>query len=214
MNDNIILYTQIISIVGTFIVSIASVLLTQYFYKKNQEKKEQKEKEQEEVKLKKYLYNKIKKYARSLPDISPRDILNRLDAYNKYPYMSAEETKKLILNKYNKAILNEEKNNSEICILKFLYEQLNDSMIKYDNASKIYEEIYINSSDDIDKYVNENIVDLFLDINDLSYSAFELGTTGYYDRSYFDNTKGNEFLEIYSKLLGAINDELEILDKQ
>lgn len=39
MNDNIILYTQIISIVGTFIVSIASVLLTQYFYKKNQEKK-------------------------------------------------------------------------------------------------------------------------------------------------------------------------------
>ena len=50
MNDNIILYTQIISIVGTFIVSIASVLLTQYFYKKNQEKKEQKEKEQEEVK--------------------------------------------------------------------------------------------------------------------------------------------------------------------
>ena len=60
MNDNIILYTQIISIVGTFIVSIASVLLTQYFYKKNLENKEQKEKEQEEVKLKKYLYNKIK----------------------------------------------------------------------------------------------------------------------------------------------------------
>lgn len=42
MNDNIILYTQIISIVGTFIVSIASVLLTQYFYKKNQEKKNKK----------------------------------------------------------------------------------------------------------------------------------------------------------------------------
>lgn len=183
MNDSIILYTQIISIVGTFFVSIASVLLTQYFYKKNEEKKEQKEKEQEEVKLKKYLYNKIKKYARLLPDIAPRDILNRIDGYGKYPHMSAEETKKLILSKYNKAILNKEKDNGEICKLKLLYEQLNDSMIKYDNASKIYEEIYINSSDDIDKYVNENIVDLFLDINDLSYSAFELGTTGYNDRS-------------------------------
>lgn len=211
-DDNIILYTQIISIVGTFFVSIASVLITQYFYKKNQEKKEQKEKEKEEVKLKKDLYNKIKKYARSLPDISPRDILNRLDGYNKYLYMSAEETRKLILIKYNKAMLNEEKNNSEICILKLLYEQLNDSMIKYNNASKIYEKIYINSSDDLDKYVKENIVDLFLDLNDLSYSAFELGTTGYYDRSQFDNTKGNEFVKIYNKLLGAINDELEILD--
>lgn len=201
----------------TILVALGSIALDKIvdiiIKKKTDAEKEEKVKEENVIKIKKDLYNGIKKYARSLPDIAPRDLLNRLEGYGKYPYMSAEETKKLILNKYKTATLNKEKNNGEICKLKLLYERLNDSMIKYDKASKIYEEIYINSADDLDKYVKENIVDLFLDLNDLSYSAFELGTTGYYDRRYFDNTKGNEFVEIYNKLLGAINDELDKLDK-
>lgn len=180
--------------------------------KKSDAKKEEKVKEENVIKIKKDLYNKIKKYARSLPDIAPRDLLNRLEGYGKYPYMSAKETKKFILDKYNKAKLSG-KSDAEISLLKILCEQINDNIIRFENACKIYEEIYINSSDDLDKYVNKNIVDLFIELDAISSAAYKYGTKGYYDQSYFDNTKGNEFVEIYNKLLGAINDELDKLDK-
>lgn len=129
--------------------------------KKSDAKKEEKVKEENVIKIKKDLYNGIKKYARSLPDIAPRDFLNRLEGYGKYPYMSAEETKKFIIDKYNKAKLSGI-SDAEISLLKILCEQINDNIIRFENACKIYEEIYINSSDDLGKYVNENIVDLFI----------------------------------------------------
>ncbi len=200
----------------TILVALGSIALDKIvdiiIKKKTDAEKEEKVKEENVIKIKKDLYNGIKKYARSLPDIAPRDLLNRLEGYGKYPYMSAEETKKFILDKYNKAKLSGI-SDAEISLLKILCEQINDNIIRFENACKIYEEICINSSDDLDKYVNENIVDLFIELDAISSAAYKYGTKGYYDRSYFDNTKDNEFVEIYNKLLGAINDELDELDK-
>lgn len=202
-----------VNILVAIVSGTTTIIISEMFRRKRDAIKEQKEKEEKALQIKKDLYDSIKRYVRTLPMISPRDILNKVDPNNKYQYISAEEVRSFIMSKYNVALYNEG-NYSDIDYYKRLLKQLDESIRNYGKAREMFSDIYINSDDVLQNYISKEIVNLFLKVDNIARIAYEDGTIAYLDPSFDDVNKGNKFLEACDKLFLAINKDLEVQNNE
>lgn len=141
MNDNTtFMMTQVISIVGTFIVTIASVIITQIFYSKNQEKKEQKEDERNRRRELKEPYEQLMKYINSVPLKAPKDIIEKINDKGQYDKIYVDQLKNYLekqVKKFwlDKNIARRDFENLYLCIF-----ELSHAFTAYKNSEKVYNE--------------------------------------------------------------------------
>ncbi len=168
-DDTIVLYTQIVSIVGTFIVTIASVIITQIFYKKNQETKEQKEDEINRRKELKEPYVNIMKYINSIPIRAPKDIIEKINKQGQYDEIYLDDLQENLYNQLEHKYDNENLNLIEI---KASLYDLSKAMSKYRNSIEVYEEFIEYNKQKIDIYAPLKVYLALLNLTDLINSAF------------------------------------------
>lgn len=169
-DDNIVLYTQIISIVGTFIVTIASVIITQIFYKKNQENKEQKEDEINRRNELKEPYEHIMKYINSIPITAPKDIIEKINEQGQYDEIYLDDLQEKLYNQLEHEYDNE---NLDLIEIKASFYDLSEAISKYRNSNEVYEDFLEYNKQKIDIYAPLKVYLALLNLTDLVNSAFK-----------------------------------------
>lgn len=173
MKDNfVLLYTQIISIIGTFIVTIASVIITQIFYSKNQEKKEQKEDERNRRKELKEVYEHIMKYISSVPLLAPKDIIKEINDKGQYDDVYIEKLKEFLEVQANSHIKDKGINENDLKnIYRCIYD-LSYAFYSFENSEKIYDAFRKNYINIFNMYAPYHIKLDLIDLNITVLSGF------------------------------------------
>lgn len=171
MNDNTtFMMTQVISIVGTFIVTIASVIITQFFYKKNEEKKEQKEDERNRRNELKEPYEHIMKYINSIPITAPKDIIEKINEQGQYDEIYLDDLQEKLYNQLEHEYDNE---NLDLIEIKASFYDLSEAISKYRNSNEVYEDFLEYNKQKIDIYAPLKVYLALLNLTDLVNSAFK-----------------------------------------
>lgn len=171
MNDNTtFMMTQVISIVGTFIVTIASVIITQFFYKKNEEKKEQKEDERNRRNELKEPYEQIMKYINSVPTTAPKDIIKKINEQGQYDEIYLDDLQEKLYNQLEHEYDNE---NLDLIEIKASFYDLSEAISKYRNSYEVYEDFLEYNKQKIDIYAPLKVYLALLNLTDLVNSAFK-----------------------------------------
>lgn len=170
MNDNTtLIITQVISIVGTFIVTIASVIITQFFYKKNEEKKEQKEDERNRRNELKEPYEQIMKYINCVPTTAPKDIIKKINEKGQYDEIYLDDLQEKLYNQLEYEYDNE---NLDLLEIKASLHDLSDAKSKYRKSSEVYEDFMEYNKQTFDIYAPWKVYIALFELKDLINSAF------------------------------------------
>lgn len=168
-DNNILLYTQVVSILGTFIVTITSVIITQVFYSKNQEKKEQKEDERNRRKDLKEPYEQVMKYINSIPISAPKDIINKINDKGQYDEIYLDDLQEKLYNQLEQKYDNE---SLDLIEIKASLYDLSDAMSKYRKSSEVYEDFMEYNKQTFDIYAPWKVYIALFELKDLINSAF------------------------------------------
>lgn len=211
MNDNTtFMMTQVISIVGTFIVTIASVIITQFFYKKNEEKKEQKEDERNRRNELKEPYEQIMKYINSVPTTAPKDIIKKINEQGQYDEMYLDDLQEKLYNQLEHEYDNE---NLDLIEIKASFYDLSDAMAKYRKSIEVYEDFVEYNKQRFDIYAPWKVYLALLKLTDLIRSAFNndlIKNLPSCVENDGDPVFDNKILIAKTKLLEAIVKDLDI----
>lgn len=212
-DDNIILYTQIISIVGTFFVSIASVLITQYFYKKNQEKKELKGDERNRRNELKVPYEQLIKYIDSVPILAPKDIIKEININGQYNEVYSDNLKKVLENQVDRFMEKNKKANDDLVKLYKCTLDLEHAFSSYKKSQSVFKEFkekYMNIFDLYAPYeIQLELINLRVSVS-LAFTNNKIKNSWYFAKSPEKDSLFCDVNNIKNKLMRAIRKDLGI----
>lgn len=213
MNDNIILYTQIISIVGTFFVGIASVLITQFFYKKNEEKKEQKEDERNRRNELREPYEQLIKYIDSIPFLAPKDIIKEINSKGQYNEIYLDNLKNVLEKQVDNYMLKNKKADDNIIKIYKCILDLSNAFSSFKKSESIFKKFNENYMNIIDLYAPNEIqlelINLRLSVS-LGFTNARIKNTWYFVKSPEKDSLFCDVNDIKNKLMRAIRKDLGI----
>ncbi len=190
MKDNfVLLYTQIISIIGTFIVTIASVIITQIFYSKNQEKKEQKEDERNRRKELKEPYEQIMRYIDSIPLKAPKDIIEKINDKGQYDEIRVNQLKNYLEKQVEKYWLKKDIDSNEFKNIYLCLSELSHAFSAYKDSQKVYKDFSKKYLNIFNMYAPYEIDLALIELNITVISAF----------SYFEVKEASSFVDLRYK---------------